>query len=86
MSKKGYVIWSFEHNAWWGPDKCGYTRDIQEAGRYSATDAGRIVVNSIFLDELAIHESVLARWGYCPPSYHPYGGPCGTALRSEEER
>lgn len=34
-----YLIWSHEHAAWWGPDRCGYFRDVARAGRYSRTEA-----------------------------------------------
>ena len=38
-----YLIWSNEHGAWWAPNGMGYTRVIEEAGRYSPGDAERIV-------------------------------------------
>lgn len=53
-----YVIWSFEHRQWWGPDHCGYTSDLSLAGRYTAEDAGDIVTSSIMADEVAIHQLV----------------------------
>lgn len=34
-----YLVWSNEHAAWWGPDKCGYTRRIERAGRYERSEA-----------------------------------------------
>lgn len=27
-----YLIWSYEHNAWWKPNRWGYTTNIKEAG------------------------------------------------------
>lgn len=69
-----YVIWSFEHGAWWGPYECGYVWDLASAGRYSAVDAGRIVTSSVFLEEIAILEQVVIRHGGKPPKYHPYDG------------
>lgn len=33
-----YLIWSNEHEAWWGPGEYGYTNDYLEAGEY---DQGR---------------------------------------------
>ena len=42
-----YLIWSHEHSAWWGPERCGYTRSIGQAGRYSEADAMDICTNSI---------------------------------------
>ena len=32
---KTYLIWSNHHKCWWGPDGCGYRRDINNAGRYT---------------------------------------------------
>jgi hypothetical protein len=34
-----YLVWSNEHSAWWGPDRCGYTRIIDNAGRYDRAAA-----------------------------------------------
>ena len=67
-----YVIWSFEHQAWWAPEERGYVTDLALAGRYTAEDAGRIVVNSIWLEEVAIHENIAAEMG--KPKFHPYSG------------
>jgi hypothetical protein len=38
-----YVIWSFEHEAWWAPDRCGYTEFLDQAGRYGDAEAHQIV-------------------------------------------
>jgi hypothetical protein len=46
MMERDYVIWSFEHRAWWRPAKCGYTEQFAEAGRYSKDDADAIVVKA----------------------------------------
>ena len=67
-----YVIWSFEHEAWWRPNKRGYTDQLNEAGRYTAEEAGMIVVDSVWLDEVAIVESIAIDKGQ--PMYHPYSG------------
>lgn len=61
-----YVIWSFEHRMWWAPDRAGYTPSLELAGRYTAKEAGEIVTNSIFCEEVAIHEKVVERVG--PPT------------------
>lgn len=37
-----WLIWSNEHNAYWGPNHCGYTRDIDQAGRYQQSDADSV--------------------------------------------
>lgn len=34
-----YLVWSNEHQAWWGKDRCGYTRHIERAGRYERAEA-----------------------------------------------
>ena len=54
-----YVIWSHKHDSWWRPDRCGYTRALSEAGRYSAIEAGEIVVPVIPCGiEVAVPEEV----------------------------
>ena len=51
-----YVIWSFEHEAWWRPDRRGYTPDLKQAGRYTQADADAIVAdaNVVSVNEWAI--------------------------------
>lgn len=34
-----YLIWSHEHQLWWGPDGRGYTEKLSEAGRYARIQA-----------------------------------------------
>jgi hypothetical protein len=41
-----WLVWSYEHNAWWGPGKCGYTKDWQKAGRYRYSEAMQICVDA----------------------------------------
>lgn len=41
-----WLIWSTEHDAWWMPGERGYTRERDQAGRYSYEDACRIVFNA----------------------------------------
>lgn len=36
-------IWSFQHDAWWRPDSCGYTNDEASAGLYERRQAEEIV-------------------------------------------
>jgi hypothetical protein len=38
-TEKSSVIWSEEHGAWWAPDRHGYTRSLNMAGRYSREEA-----------------------------------------------
>jgi hypothetical protein len=37
-----YLIWSFEHRAWWGPRRLGYTTATHRAGMYTAEEANEI--------------------------------------------
>lgn len=37
--REAYLVWSNEHQAWWGKDRCGYTRFIDRAGRYNRAEA-----------------------------------------------
>lgn len=30
-----WLIWSYEHNAWWGPEYCGYYTNVLSAGLYT---------------------------------------------------
>jgi hypothetical protein len=38
----GYVIWSNEHDAFWGPDRRGYV-SFAHAGRYTREEADEIL-------------------------------------------
>jgi hypothetical protein len=51
-----YLIWSFEHNAWWGPNEVGYVKNIEKAGRYSLAGAERICLaaNTGSIDEAIV--------------------------------
>lgn len=37
-----WVIWSNEHDAWWRPNRCGYTVLYREAGHYTYDQAIKI--------------------------------------------
>lgn len=65
-----WVIWSFEHNAWWAAHEAGFVTSLSEAGRYTQEDAGRIVTDSILVDEVAVYETIAQRLG--APRCHPY--------------
>jgi len=36
------MIWSYEHDSWWGTSRCGYVQDARVAGVYSRGEAERI--------------------------------------------
>jgi hypothetical protein len=42
MSENLFLIWSYEHNAWWTPQRSGYTTDLHKAGRYTESEAWEI--------------------------------------------
>ncbi|MFD1546956.1 hypothetical protein [Nonomuraea guangzhouensis] len=37
-----YLVWSNEHDAWWGPNRRGYTHDVWAAGRYAETEDAEV--------------------------------------------
>lgn len=41
-----WIIWSIEHNAWWSPERRGYTVKKELAGQYSFEDAIEIVTQA----------------------------------------
>lgn len=41
-----YLVWSNEHGAWWRPKSAGYTRNRDEAGRYTRREAISICANA----------------------------------------
>jgi hypothetical protein len=41
-----YLIWSIEHDGWWGPGESGYVKRVSEAGRYSRDRALAICANA----------------------------------------
>ena len=53
-----YLVWSNEHQAWWGPGFNGYSRKLSQAGRYSRADALGICVRA--MPGQADRESMLA--------------------------
>jgi hypothetical protein len=66
-----YVIWSFEHDAWWRPGGWGYTNHLAEAGRYTADDATRIVRKA---NVCTIHEQAFPV--YVAEAYEQRGWHC----------
>jgi len=51
-----YVIWSFEHQAWWAPNRLGYTELLDQAGQYDDAEAQQIVrdANVVRQEELSM--------------------------------
>jgi hypothetical protein len=41
-----WVVWSYEHDAWWGADHSGYHTDLMLAGLYTAVEAQEIERNA----------------------------------------
>ena len=36
---RDWMVWSYEHRAWWKPGDMGYTTDFEEAARYTQAQA-----------------------------------------------
>ena len=47
MNTNVFVIWSWEHMAWWAPARAGYEESLERAGRYSYDEAADIVIGHI---------------------------------------
>ena len=67
MKSENWLIWSYEHDAWWKPNSMGYTRKYLEAGRYSEKEAerickqadiGRRLLSSVMPPEIMVIENV----------------------------
>lgn len=46
VASDAWLVWSFEHDAWWGPNGCGYNANVLRAGIYSEADAKEIERNA----------------------------------------
>jgi hypothetical protein len=69
-----WVVWSYEHDAWWGAGHCGYYTDLMLAGLYTAVEAqeiewnanrGRIRKEAAMPLRAALSAS-LSKWGVIP--------------------
>lgn len=52
MADEHFLVWSNEHDAWWGPNHRGYSTNVLAAGIYSRADAEEIVANSDRREEM----------------------------------
>lgn len=43
-----YLIWAWDHEAWYRPNRAGYTTEVHQAGRYTKEEAGDIVTDAIW--------------------------------------
>ena len=46
VAEAPWLVWSNEHNAWWGADERGYFTDVRAAGRYTREQALEIEANA----------------------------------------
>jgi hypothetical protein len=51
-----YLIWSYEHAAWWRPGRWGYTPELEEAGIYGQAEAEAIVARA---NVITVNEQVV---------------------------
>lgn len=58
-----YIVWSFRHNQWWGPDHRGYTSDPSLAGRYARGEAADIMLNALPGQNVAFDERLALQSG-----------------------
>jgi hypothetical protein len=74
MKMSDFVIWSWEHVGWWRPNHCGYTEELNDAGRYSFEEASKIVVGHIPAgEEVAMWYEEAVKIGR-PKNYAQNGG------------
>jgi hypothetical protein len=66
------VIWSIEHDAWWGPGRRGYTRELAAAGRYTRQEALEILerANLVKVNECLIPIECIADTPTVCPECH----------------
>lgn len=68
-TNRKYLIWSNEHNSWWGPNRRGYSPLIECAGKYNYEEAIEICnesnknwdISQTRPEELPIEESMAFR-------------------------
>lgn len=57
MSDARYLVWSNQHAMWWRPGEIGYTKVIEEAGRYDLATA-RLIAERATVGGRLVHRSV----------------------------
>lgn len=50
-TRMSYLIWATDHDAWWAPDRQGYTNHVALAGHYDAEDVADILANDIMNEQ-----------------------------------
>jgi hypothetical protein len=76
MVEGSYLIWSKDHDAWWGPRECGYYTNILVAGVFTETRAKLIEHQSRGMDKAVALAEAIATYG----KWH--GNPSGTVLEA----
>lgn len=86
-----YLIWSNQHGMWWRPNHSGYTRFIEEAGRYAPEEARLIVAIATCnwqLDRLRANpvtgEAYRSYDEVAVPAPQPVGPPCEPGQQASE--
>lgn len=60
-----WLIWSYEHDAFWKDKQNGYTTDRKEAGRYSFSEACRIVFEANKFHQNEAYEGMIRDESLC---------------------
>ena len=42
-----YRVWATDHAGWWGPNHCGYTSKLEQAGMYTGDEVAEILSNDM---------------------------------------
>lgn len=87
MNENLYLIYSLEHDAWWGNDRRGYVERRYKAGKYTFEEALKIVSEAnIGLHDVPNEAMIKAEEeDYCSHEITSYGrcASCGTKTNEE---
>lgn len=61
-----WLVWSYEHEAWWRPGRLGYTQSIVLAGHYTRDEAEKIEQDANRYAETP-HEQAIPLFGEIEP-------------------